>query len=347
MAFLDCSAIKLKTKGRDVMKKKLLCTLALAALVGIAAAGCGSSVQNLNFSDVKLETFYETMELTSLRPLTAAPDGSALYGGYIKSDSPEKRGIAAYSTSDGKQKWIYYPGYNSYTKGVAADDRGNVYVGIAHAPSENTVSIDIVSSDGKKISSFDINESGEFGVNGLAVYKNGKDYTLYIVTNYGPNRIYAYNVTDTSKAVADTSFGINGVVNLKSLTGNEKCEGNYIKADTNGDLYLTANLGNGNKGDCVLKITSNGTKVEKAFECSEAYGIDMANGYIFVSTYEGAQSHVYAFKQSDYSQAMKLDALADSENYAGVAYAGGKLYISDQGYKGGARILMTTSLTGK
>jgi len=278
------------------------------------------------------------------RPLAASADGSTIYGGYIKSSVPADRGIAAIDAQTGTQKWIYNPGYESYTKGVAADDRGNVYVGIAHAPSEDVVSIDIVSAEGKKISTFDIKEAGEFGVNGLAIYRNGESYILYIVTNYGPNRIYAYDVTDAAKPVADTSFGNNGVVNLKMLTGNDACEGTYLVADSNGDLYMTANLGNGNKGDCVLKISANGTKAEKAFECTEAYGIDMANGYIFVSTYEGAQSHVYAYQQSDYHQVMKVDAIADSTNYAGVVYVDGKLYVSDQSYNSGARILVTPSL---
>ena len=340
------------------MKKGFLFLLSsvllLSLLTGCGAAGsssantttsAGSAKAALNFQNVSLNQLCATTALSSLRPMAASPDGAVIYGGYIKSAVPEDRGVSAMSAADGTQKWIYNPGYDSYTKGIAVDDRGTIYVGIAHAPSENTVSIDVVSSDGQKISTFDINEAGEFGVNGLTVCQSGDRYVLYIVTNYGPNRIYAYDVTDPQKPAVYTGFGTNGVVNLKTLTGNDACEGSYIKANADGDLYLTANLGNGNKGDCVLKITADGTKAEKVLECAEAYGIDVAAGYIFLSTYEGASSHVYAYRESDYSQVMKLDALPDSENYAGIVYTGGKLYVSDQGYQGGARVLVTSSLT--
>ncbi len=335
------------------MKKKSFLLLTFGILT-LLVSGCKTSTEKskladsadtLNFTDVTLTTLSENSKLSSMRPVTASADGTVIYVGYIKSGHMEDRGVAAVDPKDGTQKWIYNPGYESYTKGIATDDRGNVYVGIAHAPSENTVSVDIVNSEGKKISTFDITETGEFGVNGLSVYKNGEQYILYIVTNYGPNRIYAFNVTNVDNPVAETSFGTNGMVNLKTLTGNDACEGNYLKADSNGDIYLTANLGNGNKGDCILKIYSNGTKVQKVIDCTEAYGIDVGAGYIFVSTYEGATSHVCAFRQSDYSQVMSLNALPDSDNYAGIAFANGKLYVSDQGYKGGSRLLVSSSLT--
>ena len=115
---------------------------------------------------------------------------------------------------------------DSNIKGVATDDRGNVFVGIAHAPSESIVTIAVVSAEGKRQSSANINEDGEFGVNGVVVYKKGNSYLLYVVTNYGPNRIYAYDVTAAANPTFDKSFGVDGVVNLKTLTGNDSCEGN-------------------------------------------------------------------------------------------------------------------------
>ena len=133
-------------------------------------------------------------------------------------------------------------------------------------------------------------------------------------------------------------------MNLKELTGNEACEGNYIAADDAGNLYLTANLGNGNKGDCVLKISENGKKADLAFECAESYGISIAQGYIFVSTYEADASHVYAYEQNGYKQVLSLNALPQSDNYAGIVYLNGCLYVTDQGYNGGARLLRTSAL---
>lgn len=325
------------------MKKhfSVVVALSLTALL----SGCGSNKTSLHFDNATLESFYVSTSLSSMRPCAASADGKTIYVGFIKSGDPLARGIGAISVDDGSRaQWIYNPGYTSYTKGVATDDRGYVYVGIAQDPTENHIVIDIVSKEGKKVGSFQIDETGEFGVNGLSVEKSGSTYTLYIVTNYGPNRVYSYDVTDIAAPKLNTGFSTNGYAPLKALSGNTACEANYLKADGNGSLYITANLGGGSKGDSVLKLSENGTKLEKLFEVKEAYGIDMAEGYLFVSTYQGASSHVYVYKQSDYSLVKDITALEGSNTYAGVAYANQRLYVTDQTYGTGSRLLRTSSL---
>jgi hypothetical protein len=325
------------------MKKKLSVILALTLTALLSS--CGGGKATLHFENATLESFYVSTSLSSMRPCAASSDGKTVYVGFIKSGDPLARGIGAISVDDGsKTEWIYNPGYTSYTKGVAADDRGYVYVGIAQNPSENYVIIDILSKDGKKAGSLQIDEAGEFGVNGLTVEKIGNAYTLYIITNYGPNRVYSYDVTDVTSPKLNTGFSTNGYAPLKALSNNTACEANYLKADGNGNLYITANLGGGSKGDSILKLSSNGTKLEKLFEVKEAYGIDLAEGYFFVSTYQGASSHVYVYNQTDYTLVKDFTALDGSNNYAGVVYASGRLYVTDQTYGTGSRLLRTSSL---
>lgn len=113
--------------------------------------------------------------------------------------------------------------------------------------------------------------------------------------------------------------------------------GGYIKSSAPGDRGVSAmNPADGTqelhmhlpRTRCLL--TSSAPK-KKRFpdlisakpENAEAYGIDMAEGYIFISASEGAASHVYAFSKSDGSQVMKQDSLEGSDNYAGIVYAGG------------------------
>jgi hypothetical protein len=73
----------------------------------------------------------------------------------------------------------------------------------------------------------------------------------------------------------------------------------------------------------------------------------MAEGYFFISTYQGASSHVYVYNQSNYALVKDIGALEGSNNYAGVAYASGRLYVTDQTYGAGgtgSRLLRSSSL---
>lgn len=326
------------------------CALATGCSTGGGAADApaqpeAQQAQEIDFGAATFDTFIEdAAPMTSLRALTSSADGAYLYAGYIK-DSP--KGVYKIDAATGEKVWHFQEEDFGYDKGVAVDSRGYVYVGSTINAQENAVRAYILNdADGTLVTTIEEPIIGKVGVNGVDVLEKDGKTLLYLVTNYGPNRVYCYDVTDVQSPVLSDSFGIDGYVDLKAATGNDATEGSYLDVTDDGTVYLTALTGAGAKGDAVLKLSADGKTVEKVADVPEAYGICLVDGYMLVSTYLDASSTVEVLKLSDFSTVASIGNVGDNTFYSAVTVAGGKIFIADQGYKEGARILVSSELPG-
>ncbi len=340
------------------MRKRAVVFLGAGLLCCALAAGCSAGgtadgpsgtaapqAQEIDFKAATFDTFVEdAAPMTSLRALTSSADGAYLYAGYIK-EGP--KGVYKIDAATGEKLWHFQEEDFGYDKGVAVDSRGYVYAGNTIRAEEGAVRVYILNdADGSLEATIEEPIIGKVGVNGVDVLEKDGKTLLYVVTNYGPNRVYCYDVTDVQSPVLSDSFGIDGYVDLKAVTGNDDVEGSYLAVMDDGTVYLTAKTGAGSKGDAVLKLSADGRSAEKVADVPEAYGICVADGYMLVSTYFDASSTVEVLKLSDYSTVASIGNVGDNTFYSAVTVAGGKIYIADQGYRDGSRILVSNEIFG-
>lgn len=328
------------------MKRKLLCW-GLSFVLALSLAGCAAEsageTEQLNFSDVKVETLqtYEAPR-ASLRGFTASADGNYLYGGFIKG---APRGVYKIDAQTGEDIWYYQDqGYSQpgFCKGVAVDDRGYVYVGVTTWEQEGEVQLAVLEDEtGEELSLTPISAIGKVGTNGVAVRKDGDKYLLYLITNYNVNTVRCYDVTDVSTPVLYQGFGMDGVMDIPALTKSDMAEGTALAFAGDGSFYMTANLGNGSKGDSVLHISGDGKKILQQTALNEAYGLDLYGSYLFVSTYLEGTSSVHVLSAADLKEKADVGNLPDCTQYTGVVFRNGRLYIADQSFEEGSRILIS------
>lgn len=333
------------------MKKKLylplILSLALAAAMLLTActtseppaANKTPDFSSVTFSDFKV--FDSPMK--SLRGMAASPSGDYLYTGHIQLGTT---GIRKIDIATGEILWAYHDAtlapeltlYKEYPKGVAADNRGYVYAMISGNGLTGATLAILNDADGTAVSETFVDFGVvDAGANGIAVRQDGDRYLAYFISNYGPNRIYCYDVTDPAAPTPYAGFGVDGIVSLARRTGVEAADAQYLALADNGDLYVTIKLADGAKGDAVGRFSSDGKTFEKVIDCAEAYGIAIADGYLFVSTYHGEASAVYVYSLSDYSLAATLaDDVAGHSHYSQVVACGNRIYIADQAYQTGA-----------
>lgn len=329
------------------MRRKLIAALVLALFTSIimaqtAAAGPYDAV----FSQATFSTLveFDKTEISAyeMRGFCSSADGKYLFGGLLQ----DIRRVIKIDAATGEPVGEYIDDEPGYPKGLCTDDRGYLYVGLANAPNNGSVGFSIVEVSSMNEVKFVSTEiDGKVGVNGVAVAKLGDKYYLYVITNYDTDRLYRFDVTTPSNPVLDKSFGkSSGYTDLQELTGSAACDANYLAVDSDGIIYMTAKVDNGSKGDTVLKISADGKSIITKTALTEPYGVYLRDGYLLVSTYNGADSIVYVINTSDLSAACEIGAMDDAARYSGVTIAGDRIYISDQGYGLGDRILVSSKL---
>lgn len=351
------------------MKKRQypLIIISLALTMTILLTACQTSAdtaktKDLNLSDITFSN-YKIFDspMKSLRGMAASQDGAFLYTGHIQLGTT---GVRKIDVETGNILWAYHDAtitsgqaiYKEYPKGIAVDDRGYVYAMISANKLTGATLAILNDADGTAVSEtfvdFGVLDSG---ANGIAVRQDGDRFYAYFISNYGPNRIYCYDVTDPAAPVPNTGFGVDGVVNLARKTGVEEADANYLAIADNGDIYVTIKLANGAKADAVGRFSSDGKTFEKVIDCEEAYGITIAEGCLFVSTYQGEASVVKVYRLSDYSLAATLAGEVEGHShYSQVVVCGNRIYIADQSYQTGessddlgSRILVSGELFEK
>nr|MBQ4318150.1 hypothetical protein [Clostridia bacterium] len=323
-------------------KKFSLFTLALVLIMAFSLLStsvfAGSSDGEFKGLSIDKAKYHSSAEVfgaaPSQRGFAVSYDGKYVFGGFlsgdkavVKFDAKDYKPLAAYATP------------NDYPKGITADDRGNLFVGLCNGDQKDYISVAYVNMNTmKEVAKVQQNVgSGKVGVNGIAVYKEllTEEYYLYVVVNYDFQRLYRFNVTDPTKITLDKTFGTGGYVDLETLTGVKGCEGQYLDVDVWGDIFLSMTLGKGgDKADTIIKINSEGKIVDEV-DCKEAYYLQVYGEYLATSTYNGADSCVYIFNTSDLTEVAQIKAsTSDHSHFAGIAFLQDKIIVGDQSFNG-------------
>ena len=262
------------------------------------------------------------MGMLSMRGFSMTPDRKyALLGHLSGAEGVTARGCALFDFETGKVTDIFYR-YDaenaddpsgipfSHPKGIAADDRGNVYVGFAFSKNYNVVNLGIahINDETKRFEELYMGAVYEFGdpgdlngiqvgVNGVEVVKIGEEYFCYVMTNYAYDALYCLNVTDPANPTLNKDFGDNG----KIVFSEEGCtvkgdgftlnDGNYLAVDEEGVVWLAAKSNEGTKG--VMKISPDGSSCMEVLTMANPYSVCRAGQYLIVGDGDGVLLHVY------------------------------------------------------
>lgn len=255
---------------------------------------------------------YATAATLELRGFAVSPDGEYAYLGTLNGGSGV-RGAVVMNLLTGEVTDLYYrydgeAGLDgspfSYAKGIAADDRGYVYVGFAFSHNYNVVNLGIAEQqdDGTleevwfdSVYAFgDPGDQGgiKVGVNGVDVVKIGDSYYCYIMTNYKYDTLYCYDVTDPANPKPNKDFGDNGAIYFNEDDCPVKTddftldEGQYMDVDEDGVIWLCAEPASGDAG--IMKIDADGGSCVEFIPVPGAYSVSHGSGYLLVGLKDGS-----------------------------------------------------------
>ncbi|MBQ7380008.1 MAG: hypothetical protein IJW70_10085 [Clostridia bacterium] len=289
----------------------------------------------------------------NMRGFSMSADGRYAYMGTLNGGNGV-RGVVVLDTQVGKITDLYYS-YNeenalpgspfSYAKGIAADDRGIVYVGFAYSVNYNYLSLGIAQQqdNGKLTEICEIpvytndlepgDEAGtKVGVNGVEVAKIGDKYYCFVMSNYNHDALYCYDVTDPENPVLNKNFGIEGIIDFADadctidLGGKHLDEGQYMAVDANGTVWLCASLKEGGTG--IIKIDASGVNCLGYTEYSGAYSIAHVGKFLLVGLKNGSAVDVL-----DDSSMEKVASIAvpDANRITRVQVINDTLYVCGAG----------------
>ncbi len=317
--------------------------MTLAMAIPVFAGRYDDQFTGLTWSDLVIMDGSDPAT-NQMRGFGASQDGKYVMGGTLQNTD---KGIYRFDSNTGAAAGFWVDDDVSYLKGIGSDDRGNVYIGITNPPNADYVQFAVLDEGLNLLSTIQIDafDGEKVGVNGIDTQRFGDTYKTYFITNYGPNYIYCYDVTDPKNPVPDTTFGDNGRVDLKKLTNNENADCQYLSVDTDGVIYMTAALEGADKGDHVVKIAADGKSIIQTAPYEECYGTWIKDDYLIVSSYQSADSVVYIINKEDLSPVTTITIDGDHSHFARAVLVNDRIYIADQGYNGGDRILVSSKLT--
>ena len=312
------------------MRKVSISLLALLLLVSLSSmpflSPAAASVPDAAFTRICDLTLADTELGYELRGCAASPDGQYLYAGFLQNT----RDVQKISVSSGEIADSYTPAISEvsnpvdrYPKGLAVDDRGNLFVGLTHAEAGDNHKITLAAV--KEATMDEIGHVTEavassgtnVGVNGVAVVKTGDTYLCYMAVSYHNFSIRCYDVTDPENIVLYTDFAQNGVCQTAYTPF-------YLATDTQGNVYAT---GSANSVYYVTKIGPDGTQL-KQIELAKAYSIVLCGGYLVVGD---SQEGKITILDTNLSEVKKLTVDGLSGNLAQSAVGGGYIFLSDSG----------------
>ncbi len=289
----------------------------------------------------------------NMRGFSMSADGRYAYIGTLNGGTGI-RGCLVLDTQIGKITDLYYshneinplPGSPfSWAKGIAADDRGYVYVGFAYSVNYNYLSLGIAQQgeDGKltEISEIPVyqndfepgDEAGtKVGVNGVEVAKVGDKYLCFVMSNYQHDALYCYDVTDPANPVLNKSWGIEGVIDFADpdctidLGGKHLDEGQYMAVDADGTVWLCASLAEGGTG--IIKIDPAGITCLDYIEYSGAYCVAHEGDLLLVGLKDGTAVDV--LNDSTYEKIGSI-AVPDADRVTRIQIVGDTLYVCGAG----------------
>ena len=259
----------------------------------------------------ELENFYQACTV-NMRGFAMSADGRYLYMGQLNGGTGV-RGVVVYDTQTCMVTDLYYrydgdAGLSgspfSYAKGIAADDRGYVYVGFAFSKNYNVVNLGIAQQqeDGtlSEVSLepiFEFGDAGDeggikVGVNGVDVAKVGDKYYCYAMINYDYDALYCIDVTDPANPKLNKDFGENGVIiffepsNTVAGSGFTLKEGQYMDVDDDGTIWLVVNSNEGTDG--IMKIAPDGSACVDVIQQNGIYSVEHEGGFLLCGAKDGS-----------------------------------------------------------
>lgn len=351
------------------MKKfiRILCAMSLIAML-VSCLCVPTSAAVVDWSDKKLEPlvqmlngYIETSDellpagMHTMRGFSVSPDGRFAFCGFLNPKGTSGITVIDLETALPVGSWQHTQtdGGVSYPKGIAVDDRGYCYIGAAYQPNYGVVDYAITSYDDKgeltEIGFYNAvtestagDESGtKIGVNGVKVAKSGDKYYMYMIINYGVNRLYRFDVTDVKNPALDTTFGTNGYVDLTVLLQSESAAANYLDIDSEGYIYMAAT---GNEGTGLYILAADGNSVFSFVELKKAYSVAVTDDYIYVTVSSGP-SAVYVLDRVTLATVATLAGHDGANYYVNVLCVNDCLYVADQGSDTQYSSILTVPLT--
>jgi hypothetical protein len=228
-------------------------------------------------------------------------------------------------------------------KGIATDDRGNVFV--ANRGSGTTSSF--IQSFSSTLAPISSTTSTSPVIGGVAIQKSGSTYFAYTVYETG-GLIQRYDVTNPAAMTLDTTFGTGGSFNIP---GGDNLHGIEVGAD--GSLYVAART----EGQ-VWKVSADLSTVA-SFPLNRAMDVALYGGKVYATSYDGAKSFIRVINAANMAFIEDIDITTlDSNPYtrgSGEGWSGidigpdGRIWLADQQYGGAAntsqdRLLVSSSL---
>ena len=316
------------------MRTKVMATLAAVLILTIA----GAAQAALIWSTAVDNQSTLTNQMRSVA-LAEQAGNNSVYIGYIQTYN-NGRDVHQHST-DAPYDLLNTRGLSAaQPKSLATDDRGYVYVGNREGSGSSAAIINVHGSDLAQVSTFNAS-SAEFG--GVATYKSGSDYYLYIAREAG-GQINRYNVTDPNSIFLDTSFGTGGTY---TVAGGGALRGITVAAD---GTILVADRGN----NAVFRISSDLATVTSA-AVTRAMDVALFGGNVYATSYNGVNSliRVLDLATMNMIEDIVINTLDDvsynrgsSEGFSGISIGDdGRIWLVDQTYASNSdRLLVSTPI---
>ncbi len=301
----------------------------------------------------ELENWYLACTI-NMRGFAMSPDGRYLYMGQLNGGTGV-RGVVVYDTHKAVVTDLYYT-YDgevglegspfSYAKGIAADDRGYVYVGFAFSKNYNVVNLGIAKQmeDGtlEEVSFGSVFEFGDpgaeggihVGVNGVDVAKVGDKYYCYTMINYDYDALYCFDVTDPEAPKLNKDFGTDGCIifsepsNTVAGSGFTLKEGQYMDVDEDGAIWLAVNANEGKDG--IMKLTSDGSACIDVIELSGVYSVEHYDAYLLCGLKDG--SAVVVLDDTSYETVATIPLTAEyGDRVVRMLIVNDVLFVADAG----------------
>lgn len=301
----------------------------------------------------ELDNFFQACTI-NMRGFAMSTDGRYLYMGQLNGGTGV-RGVVVYDTEKCAVTDLYYhydgeSGLSgspfSYAKGIAADERGYVYVGFAFSKNYNVVNLGIAKQleDGtlEEVALEAVYAFGEpgdeggihVGVNGVDVAKVGDKYYCYVMLNYDYDALYCIDVTNPESPKLNKDFGDNGVIifsepsNTVAGSGFTLKEGQYLDVDDDGTVWLVANANEG--ADGIMKIAPDGSACAEVIELKGVYSVEHEGGFLLCGMKDG--SAVVVLDDASYETVATIPLTAEyGDRVTRVLVVNDVLFVADAG----------------
>ena len=300
----------------------------------------------------ELDGSYAQACTVNMRGFAMSPDGRYCYMGTLNGGTGV-RGVAVFDTQKAELTDLYYH-YNgeagdqgnpfSYAKGMAADDRGYVYVGFAFSKNYNVVDLGIAKQleDGtlEEVYCDAVYEFGnpgdeggiKVGVNGVDVAKVGDKYYCYFMTNYTYDALYCYDVTDPANPKLNKDFGDNGCIIFSDpsntvVQGFKPGDGYYMDVDEDGTIWLIADS---ETDAMILKIAPDGSACVELIPANYFYCVEHVNGYLLMGDYKG--EYIEVRDDASYEVVARIDIQPEfGDRVTRIQIANDVLFVCEAG----------------